>query len=91
MPNEVTIKPLNVDPVGFGAEPQPPRQFSGSLMDRTVEELEELLQALETELAQPNARGQARRELDEVVWELEHREADRRAQGRMDANITPSR
>ena len=90
MPNEVTIKPLNVDPVGFGAEPQSPRQFAGSLTDRTVEELEELLQALEVEVARPNARGQARRELDEVLWELERREADRRTQERRAANIIAS-
>ncbi|CAN5678763.1 hypothetical protein BH20ACT21_BH20ACT21_12680 [soil metagenome] len=90
MPNEIRITDLTVDPVGIGAEPQSPQQFTGSLMDRTVEELEDLLQALETELAQPNARGQARRELDEVVWELERREADRRTQERRRGNITAS-
>ncbi len=91
MPNEIRTTDLPVDPVGIGAEPQSPRQFTGSLMDRTVEELEELLQMLEAEVAQPNARGQARRELDEVVWELERREADRRTQERRHANITASR
>jgi len=91
MPNEIRITDLPVDPVGIGAEPQSPRQFTGSLMDRTLEELEELLQALESEVAQPNARGQARRELDEVAWELERREAGRRTQERRNANITASR
>ena len=91
MLNEIRITDLTVDPVGIGAEPQSPRQFTGSLMDRTVAELEELLKMLEAEVAQPNARGQARRELDEVVWELERREADRRTQERRTANITASR
>jgi hypothetical protein len=91
MLNEMKWSHLNVDPVGFGAEPQSPRQFAGSLTDRTFAELEELLQSLETEVAQPNGRGQARRELDEVLWELERREADRRTQERRDANITASR
>ncbi len=91
MPNEVTIKPLNVDPVGFGAEPQSPRQFAGSLTDRTVAELEELLQTLETEVAHPTARSQARRELDEVVFELERRETDRRTRERRQSNLNDLR
>ncbi len=91
MPNEVTIKPLNVDPVGFGAEPQSPRQFAGSLTDRSVADLEGLLQNLEAEVAHPTARSQARRELDEVVWELERRETDRRTQQRRQANLNDLR
>lgn len=72
-------------------QPQSSAQFAGSLADRSVTELEELLQALEAELTQPNARGQARRELDEVVWELERRQAERRTQERRRATITASR
>ena len=91
MPNEVKPSHLNVDPVGFGAEPQSPRQFAGSLSDRSVDDLEELLQALETEVAQPNARSQARRELDEVIWELERRETDRRTWERRQSNLNDLR
>jgi hypothetical protein len=91
MPNEIHVPDLPLDPVGLGGKPQSPGQFAGSLADRSVKELEELLEMLETEVAQPNARSQARRELDETLWELERRETDRRTQERRQANIGASR
>jgi hypothetical protein len=60
-------------------------------VDKTDGHLEALLRALEEELIHPNPQGLVRRELDEVVWELERRAADRRRSERRQANIDTQR
>ncbi len=81
----------SADPVAVGhynAAPSTPKVFAASLVDKTDEQLEELLRTLEEELAQPpNARGHVRRELEEVVWEIERREATRRTRERRQTNV----
>jgi hypothetical protein len=95
--NEAHLPPLAVDPAPGMARDRSsfnnvtPRQFAGSLADKTETQLDELLHALEDDLRHGNARTSIRRELDEVVWELQRREADRRTQERRKANIAASR
>jgi hypothetical protein len=56
-------------------------------MDKSYQELEELLHSLEGEVAQPNPSGRVRHELDEVAWELERRQSARRTRERRQANV----
>jgi hypothetical protein len=51
------------------------------------DQLEALLRSVEEELNHPNVRGQVRRQLDEVVWEIERRESAHRTRLRRQANI----
>jgi hypothetical protein len=95
--NESHIRPLAADPAPGMARDSTsfdnvtPRQFAGSLPDKTETELEEILGALEDELRHGNAGSSTRRDLDEVVWELNRREMARRTQERRRANIDASR
>jgi hypothetical protein len=68
-----------------------PRQFAGALADMTEPELDELFHALEDDLRHGKAGSSTRRDLDEVVWELQRRETDRRTRERRQANIVASR
>jgi len=86
------VKSKSVDPVRVGdvnrvEAVQTPRGFAASLVDMTDDQLNELLLALEEEVVQPNAPGRVRRELDEVLWELDRRTAAQRTRERRQANI----
>jgi hypothetical protein len=95
--NEAHLPPLTVDPApGMARDLMSsgnitPRQFAGALADRTETELDELLRALEDDLRHGRAASSTRRDLDEIVWEVQRREATRRTQERRRSNIDDSR
>jgi hypothetical protein len=86
--NRATADPVRVGDYNALGDAPTPRAFAASLMEMTVEQLEELLHKLEESVKQPNAPGSARREQVEVAWELERRQTARSTRQRRQASIS---